>query len=233
MLRGSRSVVSFVVVLGGLLAIARQAAGQTPIVQLLEGSDGPTKVVGPSLCQNAPSCPNVYDPPDPNLAVGPTLSPYGYFIVTVNSRLYVYRKDTRALLGSLSLEQAGGLFQTDDACPVVDPHCVYDHYADRFVVAGLNPCNPPRIFIAVSNSNIPSANPTDWTVAEHTPTNITFLDYTALGYDYNKYYITASAVQPPPGASGAYFLVYKKDLTAPHVHGPVDGSYSVHPRPDQ
>ncbi|MFO0982711.1 MAG: hypothetical protein U1E76_13430 [Planctomycetota bacterium] len=184
--------------------VLENAVGQQPMITLGQGFDGPTQVAG--------CVPN--DPPDPNIAVGATVGPTpAYVVTTVNSHIYTYLKSTGALQTTQSLEGAFGLFGNAiqpngspgsggaNACPVGDPHCIYDHYENRFVITAIT--LQGYIWFGVSQSSDPTL---PWYTYE--TTQPPFIDYPGLGYDRENYYVTERTNLPPN--PGALLRIFKK-----------------------
>jgi hypothetical protein len=103
---------------------------------------------------------NGFIPPDPNIAVGKTISGVGYIVQMVNSQLAVYNKSGALISGPVSLDALwsalGGGCATNNAG---DPIVQYDVQADRWLVSQLGSAGraPYTECIAISQTR----NPTD------------------------------------------------------------------------
>ena len=137
---------------------------------------------------------SLFTPPDPTLAVGPS-----HIVEMVNTEIAFITKtgeiEFQAILGD---QGDPGFFEEVGAggfC--VDPRCVYDQFAERFVVLCLEVYfDPPESFLtmAVSDDDDPNGiwfkYRTD--AAYDVDNTLNFPDYPSLGYDANGYYISGN-----------------------------------------
>ena len=102
---------------------------------------------------------NGYIPPDPNIAVGKTVSGVGYIVQLVNSQVAVFNKSGAVLSGPVSLSSLwsalGGGCATNNAG---DGIVQYDAQADRWLVSqlGNSGSGPYSECIAISQTRDPS-----------------------------------------------------------------------------
>ena len=102
---------------------------------------------------------NGFIPPDPNIAVGKTVSGVGYIVQMVNSQLAVYNKSGALVSGPVSLDSLwsalGGGCATNNAG---DPIVQYDAQADRWLVSQLGSAGtaPYSECIAISETRDPT-----------------------------------------------------------------------------
>lgn len=102
---------------------------------------------------------NGFIPPDPNIAVGKTVSGVGYIVQMVNSELAVYNKSGALISGPVSLDSLwsalGGGCATNNAG---DPIVQYDVQADRWLVSQLGSSGsaPYSECIAISETRDPT-----------------------------------------------------------------------------
>jgi hypothetical protein len=102
---------------------------------------------------------NGFIPPDPNIAVGKTVSGVGYIVQMVNSQLAVYNKSGALISGPVSLDSLwsalGGGCATNNAG---DPIVQYDVQADRWLVSQLGSAGsaPYSECIAISQTRNPT-----------------------------------------------------------------------------
>ena len=102
---------------------------------------------------------NGFIPPDPNIAVGKTVSGVGYIVQMVNSQLAVYNKSGALVSGPVSLDSLwsalGGGCATNNAG---DPIVQYDVQADRWLVSQLGSAGsaPYSECIAISQTRNPT-----------------------------------------------------------------------------
>ncbi len=145
-----------------------------------------------------------WNPPDPTLAVGPN-----HVVVTVNSRIAFYTKaGVQTFSSALDSSGSPGFFEPLGAGGFVfDPKCVYDHFAQRFVVVALETYGTTEAWvdIAISDDSDPNGTwykyRTDAVLTIGTST--AWWDFPGLGYDQNGYYVTGNLFGLNP-ASGYY-----------------------------
>jgi hypothetical protein len=154
-----------------------------------------------------------WNPPDPTLAVGPN-----HVVVTVNSRIAFYTKaGAQTFTSALDSSGSPGFFEPLGAAGFVfDPKCVYDHFAQRFVVVALETYGTTEawIDIAVSATSDPNGTwykyRTDAVLTIGTST--AWWDFPGLGYDQNGYYVTGNlfGLNPASGYYGFGLRVFDK-----------------------
>ncbi|MEW5980664.1 MAG: hypothetical protein AB1898_33260 [Acidobacteriota bacterium] len=187
----TRLIAGIVVLVVGLVA---SVLGGTPSVVLRQGFDGPSEVQG---CLS-----RRYNPPDPGIAVG-----LNHAIVTVNSRIFVYRIRPIQVITPVSQQSlddffGAGLCDGQPPSDLFDPHCVWDHYLNRFIVVAIAP-GSPYIWIAVSTSSDPTLG---WTVKQYQNTVADGVDYPGVGYDDVNWYVTVNL----SANLGALICAFKK-----------------------
>ncbi len=144
-------------------------------------------------------------PPDPTVAVGPN-----HIVSTVNMAFGIYDKASGELLFANTLNNYGdpGLFEEDGAAWFVfDPKCFYDHFAQRFVIVGLETYSQPFgawVNIAVSDD----ADPLGVWYTYRTPadTGTAWWDYPGFGYSENAWVVTSNLI----GGGGSGIRVFDK-----------------------
>ena len=155
-----------------------------------------------------------WNPPDPTLAVGPN-----HVVVTANSRVAFYNKATGAQTFAAPLDSSGspGFFEPLGAAGFVfDPKCVYDHFAQRFVIVALETYGTTEAWvdIAISDDSDPNGTwykyRTDAVLTIGTST--AWWDFPGLGYDQNGYYVTGNlfGLNPSSGYYGFGLRVFDK-----------------------
>lgn len=152
-------------------------------------------------------------PPDPTLAVGPN-----HIVETVNQSISWYNKNG-GLQFSSQLGSPGnpGFFESEGALNFTfDPKCLYDHYAQRFVVLALEVYddNTAYIDIAISDDDDPNGiwyKYRTWAVIGIDDSTF-WVDYPGLGFDENAIYVTGNlfGLTGPDGWGGALFRIFDK-----------------------
>jgi hypothetical protein len=126
-----------------------------------------------------------YIPPDPIMAVGPN-----HVIGAVNSAFGVWDKD-----GNLLETRSLNTWFSNVASPVgfSDPQVLFDHYANRWIVAGGNFSPPYSFLISVSDDADPFGTWYNWSLPAGLGDSLTgnLPDYPQIGYDSLAIYITS------------------------------------------
>jgi hypothetical protein len=129
--------------------------------------------------------PTGFIPPDPIMAVGPN-----HVIGSVNSAFGVWDKD-----GNLLETRNMSAWFSDVVSPVgfSDPQVLYDHYANRWIVAGGNFSPPYTFLISVSDDSDPFGTWYNWSLPAGLGDSVTgnLPDYPQIGYDSLAIYITS------------------------------------------
>ncbi len=129
-------------------------------------------------------------PPDPIVAVGP-----GHVIGMVNSNFNVWDKD-----GNLLETRSLNTWFSNVAAPVgfSDPQILYDHFTDRWIMAGGNFASPYSFLISVSDDSDPMGTWYNWSLPAGLGDSLTgnLPDYPQIGYDSLAIYITSREFNP-------------------------------------
>ncbi len=129
-------------------------------------------------------------PPDPILAAGPD-----HVIGMVNSSFMVWDKEGN-LLSAQSLQTWFG----NVASPLSfsDPQIVYDHFENRWIMAGGNFAEPNSFVISVSDNENPFGTWHNWSLPAGLGDSATgnLPDYPQMGYDSLAIYITSREFNP-------------------------------------
>ncbi len=153
-------------------------------------------------------------PANPNIAVGPNK-----ILQVVSGGLRVIDRfavnpDTTISLNAVFGVPAG-------STGLLDPLCVYDHFADRFAVL----CSARNVagtdgwyVLAVTKSPFPMADPATWsvyyirndTVMPNNTDTATYGDYARLGFDNTSFYITSNQYNSANVFQYAKIRVYRK-----------------------
>jgi hypothetical protein len=154
-----------------------------------------------------------WNPPDPTIAVGPN-----HVVVTVNSKVAFYTKaGTQTFSSALDSSGNPGFFEPLGAQGFVfDPKCIYDQFAQRFVIVALETYGTTEawIDIAISDDSDPNGTwykyRTDAVLTIGTST--AWWDYPGIGYDQNAYYVTGDlfGLNPSSGYYGFGLRVFDK-----------------------
>ncbi len=129
-------------------------------------------------------------PPDPIVAAGPD-----HVIGMVNSSFTVWDKD-----GALLETRSAGSWFSNVASPVgfSDPQILYDHFTDRWIMAGGNFSAPYGFLISVSDDSDPLGTWYNWSLPSGLGDSLTgnLPDYPQIGYDSLAIYITTREFNP-------------------------------------
>lgn len=153
-----------------------------------------------------------WEPPDPDLAVGPT-----HIVEVVNSSIAFFKKD-----GTKVFEQTGQTFfqAVSPEAFDFDPKVIYDQIAKRFVILdlGLNDASSggtASLLIGVSNTSDPTGT---WKVfkvdvKQTNGSNNYWWDYPGLGYNKDMICMTGNmfAMTGSSGFNGVQIVVFDKN----------------------
>jgi hypothetical protein len=129
-----------------------------------------------------------WTPPDPNLAVGPN-----YVVETVNERLAIYNKATRALVSQEDLTTLFNGFDTTGG--PFDPSCFYDEQAGRFVIeAAVDDSGAHHAYVdlAVSDTSDPTQGFTERDQIAVDEGGQVWADNGKIGWNADAYVFTAN-----------------------------------------
>ncbi len=181
-------------------------------VDAIEGFDGLAQTA------NGTAEPEFSDrvPPDPNIAVGP-----GHIVQVVNYAIAFYDKDgAHAQTFSAELGPTGSpSFFQNAVHKVFDPRCIFDHEINRFIVTATEPYSDysaAYLNFAISDDNDPNGTWHTYRIDINPAPGSTlfWLDYPALGFDSNAYYVSGTLDYlsgTPSPFGGSRFIVLDKD----------------------
>jgi hypothetical protein len=123
-------------------------------------------------------------PPDPIVAVGPN-----HIIAVVNSSFRIFDKNGNLLK---SINMSSWFASTGVDPGFSDPQVLYDHYANRWIMAGGDFSEPYNILLSVSDDDNPLGTWYNWALPATLGDSVTgnMPDYPQMGYDENAIYIT-------------------------------------------
>ncbi len=129
-------------------------------------------------------------PPDPICAVGPN-----HVITMVNSNFRIYDKN-----GTMLHHIALDTWFSNVRNPVgfSDPQVFYDHFANRWVMAGGGFAEPYSLLISVSDDDDPTGTWYNWNLPAGLGDSVTgnLPDYPQVGFDADAVYITSNEFNP-------------------------------------
>jgi hypothetical protein len=180
--------------------LERLEAREAPVIKFLSSFEGMNQAAGGN-----------FEPPDTTLAVGPNR-----IIEEENSAIALYDKSGKQLDTSLS----NPFFGKVSSAFVYDPVCVYDEYAQRFVISFLqldNANSKSYLLLAVSNTSSPnSLTSADWKeidtveLTEDQGGTLYWGDYPKLGYNREAYVFTFNMFGFSGGTTHARVLAIDK-----------------------
>lgn len=135
-----------------------------------------------------------WTPPDPDIAAGPN-----HVVVVVNGGIRFFTHGGSQLFSQAIAGSNGFWGQQGAGGFVFDPIAVYDHHANRFVVAAAEQTGPNAyLLLAVSDDDNPVGT---WAKYRFNVTSFggDFIDFPNLGIDSQAYYITGDFFSSPGG----------------------------------
>ncbi|MBI3189080.1 MAG: hypothetical protein HYZ33_00370, partial [Ignavibacteriales bacterium] len=129
-------------------------------------------------------------PPDPISAVGPN-----HVITMVNSSFKIFDKNG-TMLHNFSLES--WFSNVRNPVGFSDPQVFYDHFANRWVMAGGGFAEPYSLLISVSDDDDPNGTWYNWSLPAGLGDSATgnLPDYPQVGFDADAVYITSNEFNP-------------------------------------